>query len=263
MGRIHAPEIEDEPWFPRPLRDALTAFLQVAAERLGAFDDAAPVLANVLERAKETRIVDLCSGGGGALVALLDELPLPVTATLTDLYPNEAAFLHGERRAPGRVTGRRTSVDATAVPPDLGGVRTLFNALHHFRPAAAVKILRDAAERKQPICVFEIVERRPLTMLTIFFVPVAVWATGPLQPGFNAFRFVFTYLVPLVPFFTWWDGMASCLRGYSVDELRALTEQIQVDGYAFSIEQSGGVFLRVTSLIGEPTRPNGAPDQMR
>ena len=260
MGRIHAPEIEDEPWFPRPLRDALTAFLQVAAERLRSFDDATPVLADVLARHRETRLVDLCSGGGGALVALLDDLPQPVAATLTDLYPNEVAFAHAERRAPGRVTGRRTSVDATRVPTELAGVRTLFNALHHFRPADAQRILKDAVERRQPICAFEIVERRPLTMLTIFFVPVAVLATAPLQPGFNAFRFVFTYLVPLIPFFTWWDGMCSCLRAYSKDELLALTQPLENEGYRFRVEQSRGVFLRVTSLIGEPVvQPNAAP----
>jgi hypothetical protein len=265
MGRIHAPEIEDEPWFPRPLRDALTAFLQVAAERLRSFDGAVPVLAGVLARTGETHVVDLCSGGGGALPALLDELPAPpagrLTATLTDLYPNEVAFAHAEQRAPGRITGRRESVDATDVPPSLLGVRTLFNALHHFRPADAKRILADAARKRQAICVFEIVERRPLTMLTIFFVPVAVWATAPLQPGFNLFRFVFTYPLPLIPFFTWWDGLCSCLRGYSVDELRALTQDLESDGYRFTITQSPGVFLRVTSLVGEPLTardPHGA-----
>lgn len=252
VRRVHAPEIEDEPWFPRPLRDALTAFLQVVAERLRTFDPAVPVLEGVLARHGETRLVDLCSGGGGALVALLGELPADVTATLTDLYPNEVAFSHAERRAPGRVAGRRESVDATDVPAALGGVRTIFNALHHFRPADARRLIADAVHKGQPFCSFEMVERRPLTVATIFFVPVAVWATAPLQPGFNLFRFVFTYPLPLIPLFTWWDGLCSCLRSYSVAELRELVDGLEHEGYRFTIEQSRGVFLRVTSLIGEP-----------
>lgn len=252
MRRIHAPEIEDEPWCPRPLRDALTGFLQVAAERGGFLDAAAPVLAGVLSRTGEARVVDLCSGGGGALVALLDELPAGVTATLTDLYPNQAAFAHAERRAPGRVTGRRSSIDATDVPEALGGVRTLFNALHHFRPADARRIIADAAAKGQAICVFELVERRPLTVLTIAMVPVAVWAAAPLQPGFNLLRFLFTYPVPLIPLLVWWDGLCSCLRSYSTEELRELTVGLEHDGYRFTVQQSRGVFLRVTSLVGEP-----------
>mgnify|MGYP001576595589 FL=1 len=252
MRRVHAPEVEDEPWFPRPLRDALTAFLQVAAERIGYFDTVAPVLGDVLSRAGETRVVDLCSGGGGALVALVERLPAEVTATLTDLYPNEVAFQHAEARAPGRVVGRRASVDATDVPEALGGVRTIFNALHHFRPADARRIVADAVAKGQPFCAFEMVERRPQTMAAIFLVPIAVWATAPLQPGFNLFRFLFTYPVPLIPALVWWDGMCSCLRSYSIEELRELVDGLEHAGYRFTISQSRGMFLRVTSLVGEP-----------
>jgi hypothetical protein len=238
MRRIHAPEVEDEPWFPAPLRDALTAFLQVAAERLRTFDAIAPVLERVLTETGETRLVDLCSGGSGVMVPLLERLPAHVTATLTDLYPNDVAFAAAERRAPGRLVGLRTPVDAADVPASLPGVRTIFNALHHFRPADARRLIADAVSKQQPFCSFEIVERRPLTVATIACVPLAVWATAPLQPGFGWFRFAVTYPVPLVP---------------SVEELRALVEGLEHDGYRFRIEQSRGVFLRVTSLIGEPS----------
>lgn len=254
MRRVHAPEIEDEPWCPRPLRDALTAFLQVAAEHGRFLHAAAPVLTGVLERTGETRVVDLCSGGGGALVSLLDRLPPPVRATLTDLYPNDAAFRHAEEREPGRVTGRMTSVNATDVPEELGGVRTIFNALHHFRPEDARRMVADAVAKGQPFCAFELVERRPQTVLTIALVPIAVWATAPLQPGFDLFRLLLTYVVPLIPALVWWDGMCSCLRSYSVAELRELVEGLEHEGYRFTISQSRGVLLRVTSLVGEPVK---------
>ncbi len=192
------------------------------------------------------------------MVSLLERLPQAVSATITDLYPNEAAFRHAEARAPGRVTGRRASVDATDVPTDLGGVRTIFNALHHFRPEDARRLVADAVVRGQPFCAFEIVERRPQTMLTIALVPFAVWASAPLQPGFDLFRFALAYVAPVIPALVWWDGMCSCLRSYSEGELCELVEGLEHEGYRFTISRSRGMFLRVTSLVGEPI-PDACP----
>jgi hypothetical protein len=60
------------------------------------------------------------------------------------------------------------------------GFRTLFNAFHHFQPADAIAVLRDAARAGQPIGVFEIPDRSlrtrdPLLLLT----PLLVAATTP------------------------------------------------------------------------------------
>lgn len=251
MARLHAPELEDEPWFPRPMRDALTAFLQVSSEKLGIFDAAAPVLRDVLARHEAKRVVDLCSGGGGPLLSILEHLD-GVDAVLTDLYPNVDAFDAAERRLPGRVRGHREPCDATDVPID--GVRTIFNALHHFRPPAARKILEDAAHKRQPICVFEVVERHPLAFAIIAGVPFAVLAFTPFTKP-DAKRLALTYGLPLIPLATGWDGLMSCLRAYSLAELRALADGIDVDGYAFRVGQAerGRIPMRVTWLIGEPT----------
>lgn len=253
MGRVHAPELEDEAWFPRPLRDSLTAFLRVSSEKLGVFDEAGPVLREVLERHGAKRVVDLCSGGGGPLLSILDDMP-GVDAVLTDLYPNVDAFTYAEQRLPGRVRGHRASVDATNVPPELDGVRTCFNALHHFRPELARRILEDAARKQQPLCVFEIVERHPFAFAVIAGVPLAVLALTPFTRP-NALRLALTYAVPVIPLATGWDGFASCLRAYSVEELRALADSVHADGYSFRVGQSERhviLPMRVTWLIGEP-----------
>lgn len=255
MSRVHAPELEDEPWFPRSLRDSLTAFLQVSSEKLGIFDDAVPLLRDVLERAGAKRIVDIGSGGGGPLLSILADLP-DVEAVLTDLYPNVDAFERAEQRLPGRVVGHRESIDATNVPEALVGVRTVFNALHHFRPALAKQILADAARKRQPICVFEVVERNPIAFAVIAGVPLAVLAFTPFTKP-SALRLALTYALPIIPLATGWDGFASCLRAYSLPELRALTEDIHVDGYSFRVgqtERGAPVPMRVTYLIGEPNR---------
>jgi len=48
----------------------------------------------------------------------------------------------------------------------------------------------------------------------------------------------------------------SCLRSYSVEELRALTDDLNDDTYAFRVERIPVPWqpLRITALIGEPRR---------
>lgn len=258
MARIHAPELEDEAWCPPVLRDGLTGFLQIAAETLRIYDCAAGLVADVVKRNGARRVVDLCSGGGGPLLRLREAMvaqhAVDIEAVLTDLYPNLGAFESAESRGAGRVRAVRESVDATDVPPALDGVRTLFNAFHHFRPELARKIVEDAARKRQPFVSLEVVERRPQTVLFLMGTPIAAaaltpWAT-PLTPG----RLFFTYALPLIPMGIWWDGMMSCLRSYSVDELTALTADLNDDGYGFRVERIEVPWqpLRITALVGEP-----------
>jgi hypothetical protein len=252
MNRIHLPELEDEAWFPAYLRDSLTAFLHVSSEKLGLYNKAAPLVRELVRRHRAARIVDLCSGGGGPLLSILAELD-GVDAVLTDLYPNLQAFAELEQRGNGRVRGSRDPIDATNVPAGLDGVRTLFNAFHHFRPAQAKRILEDAARKRQPLCVLEVVERHPATMLAIAGVPLAVLGFTPFtRPGF--LRLALTYLIPVVPLVAGWDGIASCMRAYSPTELTALADSVAVTGYRFTVGQTswGPMPLRVTWLIGEP-----------
>jgi hypothetical protein len=67
-------------------------------------------------------------------------------------------------------------------------------------------------------------------------------------------NFVFTYLVPLVPLFLMWDGVASCLRSYSTDELEALVAPLRSRSYTFRVERHRVPWtpLSVTCVVGLP-----------
>lgn len=257
--RIHAPELEDEAWCPRFLRDGLTGFLRVASERLRLYDNAAPVIAVLLKRYAATQLVDLCSGGGGPLLRLRDTLEsqhnIDVVAVLTDLYPNLGAFDVAVARGQGKVSAVRASVDASDVPATLKGVLTLFNGFHHFRPALARRIVVDIAKKQQPFISLEVVERRFATVAFLLGTPLAVWALTPLSRPLTLSRLVFTYVIPLIPLCVWWDGMCSCLRAYSVDELKGLTHDLNDHSYSFRVERIAVPWspLRITALIGEPS----------
>lgn len=270
MRRWHAPEIEDEPWCPRVLRDGTTAFLHDVETRFRVFAAAVPVLARALQATGATRIVDLCSGGGGPLPAMLDGLHrdhgLVVEGVLTDLYPNETAFAHLESVTGGRVRGLREPVDATRVPAALAGVRTIFNGLHHLRPALARDVIVDAAVHGQAICAFEIVGRDPATVATVLGAPLAALALTPFSSSRSLDRLLLTYALPVVPAAVLWDGVASCLRSYGDEDLRALFDDVEqtlaargVRGFRLEVERHRVAWLpmQLTAVVGIPTAAAG------
>ena len=88
MPRIAAPEIEDYEWFPSTLRDPMTGFLRAASEVAGVPQAAAPLVLEAMDAAGTSRIVDLCSGGGGPVISLAGRLASEhgrdVSVVLTD-----------------------------------------------------------------------------------------------------------------------------------------------------------------------------------
>lgn len=263
MKRRQLVELEDLPWFPAILRDGGTAYLELAERISGNGRHLAPLLEPVLRQTGHTELVDLCSGGGGParnVAAELAKRGIPVHVTLTDLYPNPAAYAHAEAGTEGRVTGRPTPVDAAAVPEELRGLRTIFNAFHHFPPELARRVLQDAVARRQPIGVFEVVTREPPMLFALLLTPLLVTLTMPFWRPFRWPWIVWTWLIPLMQPFVLWDGLVSWLRIYGEDELRELVSAIDAPDWTWSIgtvklgnAPSPGVYL-----LGWPTGPEGA-----
>jgi SAM-dependent methyltransferase len=256
MKRLQLIELEDLPWFPGGLRDGGTAFLELAERMSGHGRRLVGPLVRALEATGETRIVDLCSGGGGPAATIADELArrgLHVSVTLTDLYPNLPAFARAARNSGGRVVGRAEPVDATAVPAELEGFRTIFNAFHHFPPTLAKKVLRDAVAQRRPIGVFEVVSRQPAMLLPLLLLPITVTLTLPFWRPFR-WPWLLLAVVPLLQLFVWWDGLVSWLRVYSVEELRALVAEIDAPDWVWDIGTVplGKGPLHGTYLVGYP-----------
>jgi len=245
MGRLQLFEVHDQPWCPRSLRDALTDFLQFTINLGGSYAAVAPLLRYAVARAGATRIVDLCSGAGGPWRALRHEISVPVT--LTDKYPNRGARREGLPFDPG-------PVDATAVPADLRGFRTIFTAFHHFRPAQARAILADAVQQRQGIGVFEISRRAPREIAVIALTWLAVLVFVPFIRPLRWSRLVWTYLPPVLPIVGLFDGVVSCLRTYAPTELRELSRGLDTYEWEIGETRSGWSPLVVTYLVGVPKR---------
>ena len=269
MGRTDLVELHDHRWFPTFLRDLVTDALQVLWQFGNSYG---PILSHLYRgltassSAAPVRVVDLCSGGGGPWLRLSNTLErdfrLPIHVCLTDKYPNRDAF--EEVRARCRLqSGSRSdlgfvaaTIDATRVPPELRGFRTIFSSFHHFGPADAREILRNAVQGGEGIGVFELAKREVRTMLVLCFVPFLVLLLTPRIRPFRWSRLFWTYVIPAVPFVIWFDGIVSCLRAYGLEELREmigrLPETTSKRTYRWELGEERTGLLPVTYLIGYP-----------
>jgi hypothetical protein len=260
LRRYQLFELEDLTWFPQTIRDLATDYLHFMETHFHLHEPIVPILRATLTDAGTTSVIDLCSGGGGPVLALYEALHSDVQGllfTLTDRYPNTAAFAYLSAQCPAGIHYVAHPVDATEVPKDLLGMRTMFNAYHHFAPTAARRVLENAVEAQQPVGIFEIPERDLLRMLPFLFTPIFVAAATPFIKPFSWQRLLWTYLVPLVPLTCWWDGLVSACRAYTVAEMQGMTAGLE--GYHWKADRVG-VYDRaghLTYLVGIPRPQRG------
>jgi len=209
-----------------------------------------------MEDAGIKHVVDLCSGAGGPWFQLahdFEEQDYAITVLLTDIHPN----IEGLQQACAEskyLSFHRQPVSALQVPVDLNGFRTIFSSFHHFSPNEAHRILSDAATNRQGIAVFEGASRDIRVMLAVCFLPFLALLTSPLIRSFRCSRVFWTYVIPVVPFMLWFDGLMSCLRAYSKDELSEISDQTGAEDYHWQAGTKGEGFIRITYLIGYPRR---------
>ncbi len=255
LPRVQLFELEDLAWFPVTIRDLATDYLRFIETRFDLHGPIVPLLRRALQDSSASQVVDLCSGGGGPVKALAEALAADgrsVRFTLTDKYPNLPAFRSLAAEHAG-ISYIAEPIDATALPAELTGFRTMFNGFHHFDPEAARAVLQSAVAAKQPIAVFEISERTMATIVPLLFTPLFVFLATPFIRPFLWRRLLWTYVLPLVPVTCCWDGVVSQLRAYTIPELEALSSGLG-GGYLWTAGRVpiGTTPGHLTHLIGIP-----------
>jgi hypothetical protein len=235
----------------------MTDYLQFVTVTTKTYSGILPILSAALERTDARQVVDLCSGAGGpwrGLQAALAVQGRKVSVSLTDMYPNAgaAADLHPERQNDIRYYSR--PVDATRVPQELAGFRTLFSAFHHFSPSEARAVLADAVQARQGVAVVEGTQRSALALVLMLLVPLMVLLMTPLIRPFRWSRLLCTYALPIIPLACLHDGVVSCLRTYSVEELRELVQSLGSSDYHWEIGEVKSTIgpIPITYLTGCP-----------
>jgi len=255
MPRIHLFEFEDQSWFPALIRNYMTDFLQFAAKVFNIYEGITGILKKGIAAAGNNQIIDMGSGGGGGWIRLSKQLreDIPdLKITLTDFYPNIEAFekIKASSDAFDYVSA---PVDARQVDPNLKGLRTQFLSLHHFRPEDASKILQNAVDSKAPIAIFEAQERTVPSFIAMIIAPINVLVMTPFIRPFKLGRIIFTYLIPIVPIITLWDGMVSVLRTYSIKEMQGLVDGLDnSDSFEWEIARVKSGPAKILYLLGRP-----------
>lgn len=241
-------ELHDQKWFPGFLRDLVTDALEKLWNANRIYAPIVPLLREALLRSKSNRVVDLCSGGGGPWPGLYAEVAAGqmLKVCFTDLYPNSGAATGGAFNV------YPEPVDARRIPRGLRGFRTIFSSFHHFEPESARAMLADAFTRREGIAVFEAAQRSAGTLLSVNGIPLLVLRDGVAERPISPRRLVWTYLLPVIPVVLWIDGLLSCLRSYSVDDLRELTEGLSATDYEWRVGEENGNPVPITYLIGIP-----------
>jgi hypothetical protein len=255
MRRRQLLEIHEQPWCPVAVRDGATDCLRLIATVGRQYRHVLPKLQDALTQSGATRIVDLCAGSGGPWSTLQRQLQgvagAPVEVLLTDLYPRP---LTATPLAGAHLRYLTIPVDATKTPATLAGFRTLFTAFHHFAPHTAQAILQDAVDQGQGIAIFEQTRRNIFGLLfMLVLAPLAFFVTPLIRPWRLA-RFFWTYLIPAIPLVLAIDGIVSCLRTYTPDEMRAMTSRLTGQPYTWAIGTAPAPLspLGVTYAIGYP-----------
>lgn len=258
MRRFHLVEFEDYEWFPDEVRDGITDYLRFFVSLFDLYKPVVPYIKELLEKSGSDKIIELGAGGGGSIEKVLGHLDKicnsKTEVVLTDYFPNLEAFRLVKGRSGGRIDFFSEPVDASNVPENLTGARTLFSAFHHFEPETAKAVLRDAVTKNSPIGVFDGAERKMRyifavicsTLLFIFLIPLF---TKPVKLS----RFFYTYIIPLIPLFALFDGIVSMLRMYTPEELLEMAKEVEPERYewkAGKVKHFGLAY--VVYLIGYP-----------
>ena len=222
-------EWEDQPWFPHLLRQMQTELIGWLVEVMHVYQALGAHLYTELNFSGNIILLDLCSGNGGPvkdLIAgirkkharLINAEPIQIQAILTDKFPplnfsNQDSMRYMD-----------SSSDALEIPEQLIGIRTMFNAFHHFTEEQKRNLICRHA--KQGFLVAEILTPDVLSFVKILFTTsIGQILLAPFVKPFSWKRIVFTYLLPVNLFTVTWDGLVSVLKSERLVVMKQRAEQ--------------------------------------
>ena len=253
--RIHLFEIEDFKEYPSFLRELQTDYLRKLMNIFNVYQSIIPLFNGLIKTSSSSTIIDFCSGGGGSWMKILPQLEsTEIKVMLTDLYPNTTAFRELQKKHPNSIEYTANPVNALSPPVNLKGIRTFFNSFHHFTESEARDILRSTVANKDVIAIFEPMEKSLLqwilntisTLLLTFFIT-------PFISPFRWDRIIFTYLIPIVPLVTTFDGWVSILRLHTPESMMEMTRELNEE-YEWQTGKASHRFGKVTYLMGRPKK---------
>ncbi len=232
MKRIHLFEFEDFSWFPDFIRDGGTDFLGFILNLTKFYEPTIETLENIIKTTKHRQILDLCSGNGGPIESISQKLnpQLDIKIVLSDKYPNIPAYKKLKQASNNKIDYDSQSLDVLQMDAKTKGIRTMFSAIHHFKPNDVRAIFKNVINSEMPVCIFDSGDKHVGTIFSIlFFHPILFFFCTPFIRPFKLSRVIFTYCIPIIPIYTIWDGIVSILRLYNPKELMKIATSIDTN----------------------------------
>lgn len=227
MKRKQMPQITNASWFPRFLTSCVHEFMTWFVNKVNAAKPFIPVIEEGLQHADRIIVINKKCGAGFETV---DEL---IDEKLKRVFVNADNFNASEE-----------------------GLYLSVNSFHQFSVDEAKEMLKQISHHKQPVV---IVEGNNDSLWQVFgmtvIVPLTVLLTAPFVKPFRVERLIFTYVIPVLPFVTFFDGFMALFKLYAPKDLDELTASVQAKDYNWrSGKLDNGRGGKIIYLIGYPEK---------
>ncbi|KAK8861538.1 hypothetical protein IAR55_002360 [Kwoniella newhampshirensis] len=230
------------------------------------YDMAAEVLSGVLEsieeeeedgaKEEEVGVVDFGGaagrGSGGPALAVerkinqhrqsISKRPIRFVLTNSTSWTTSSSSPSPPSASSSSVLYIPESVDArhaTASQAIIRGqrhLRTFFSTFHQFGEDSARRVMVDAFEGAEGMCIFELQQSDLASLLMVALLGPLSWLLLPFQRPTWTTLF-FTYIVPIIPLLLVLDGILSVYRSRSIPHLLRLVNLASLN---FHLEGGGG-----------------------
>ena len=227
MKRKQLTQITNTTWFPAFLKQCVYEFMTWFVSKVNAAKPFMPVIEEGLKHANRIVVINRKCGAG--------------FETVDHLIDSQIS---------------RVIIDSQNFNASEEGLYLSVNSFHQFSVVEATNILKQIAQKGQPIVV---VEGNNDSLWQVFgmtvIVPLTVLLTAPFVKPFRIERVIFTYLIPILPFVTFLDGFIALFKLYAPKDLDELTASIETTNYYWrSGKLDNGRGGKIIYLIGYPER---------
>ncbi len=225
MKRKQAPQFTNARWFPAFLTTCIHEFMTWFVNKVNAAKPFMPVIDEGLKQADRIVVIDKKCGAGFETV---DHF---IDKKIERIHVNGENFTASEK-----------------------GLYLSVNAFHQYTVNDAKNLLKQIAHKRQAVV---IVEGNNDSLWQVFgmtvIVPLTVLLTAPFVKPFRLGRIIFTYLIPILPFLTFFDGFMALFKLYAPKDLDELTAELDTKDYYWrSGKLENGRGGKIIYLIGYP-----------
>jgi hypothetical protein len=244
MNRKTVFQISRQPWFPRFLKTQIDEFLDFMVQlpqraRLPhANHPFLPLFDEVLAHSQARTLVGFESMDGGGLAHIATEVGGPLnpklSVQLTDEQCIPARVKQLERLAGRPVHVLASSKHQVAEQFRGRGIGVFINSFHHLGRGEDRAVLQELVDHDLDVVIGEGNNKslRQVIGMTMI-VPIMMLLATPFIRPFRPSRLLFTYLVPILPFVTVWDGVAALFRLHRPEELEAMARSLGRNDYVW------------------------------